>query len=156
MAHRTSDPHHIRDAHRPVHLTDDNTDASTRAYEAIVRGDYKGVRSRESGDGAPTRARPGTSPGPSGVSFEGLAASEGSGDAPGVKRIGLAVQDSADPRNQSDPSPAVVRERLRRSRIIPKVTQVACPEGHAGAGDLCFTKAPGVCAARVIRRAERP
>lgn len=130
MAHRTADLHHIREARRPEYLTDHNTDQSTRAYEAIVRGDYKGARSRESGDNAQPVAE--------------------------YRPRGLAAQDSADPRNQREPSPAMVRAGLQRTRVVPRILEEPCSVHAAAPREFCFPVAHGVCAERVKARAARP
>lgn len=58
-----------------------------------------------------------------------------------------------DPRNHEQPPPAVVRERLRRSVLVPSVLTVACPEHGADVGEFCTRTARSVCAERVKRRA---
>lgn len=58
-----------------------------------------------------------------------------------------------DPRNHEQPPPVVVRDRLRRSVLVPSVLTVPCPDHGADVGEFCTRIARSVCAERFKRRA---
>lgn len=58
-----------------------------------------------------------------------------------------------DRRNHEQPPPQVVRDRLRRSVMVPSVLTIACSNHGADVGEPCTRTARGVCAERIKRRA---
>lgn len=60
---------------------------------------------------------------------------------------------AADPRNQVEPTPELIRDRVRRTALVPAIISVPCAEHDAQPGEYCYRTARGVCAARIIVRA---
>jgi len=164
----TDNPERIHLARRPIHISDETADKTVRALNGIAHGDRLGRRSRSlisSGEDAARitelltldRARVSPDDGqPADAARHSGDGTEPTEDgAPLHPALGgpyhreLAAQDKYRDELQPPPPPAVVRERLRRSKLLPHFLAVPCPEHHAAAGEPCFRTAQGVCGDRV-------
>lgn len=75
------------------------------------------------------------------------------GDPEWIARQDAYKRQAADPRNHVEPTPEAIRERVKRTALVPAIITVPCADHDAAPGEFCYRGARGVCAARIIARA---